>query len=256
MAEMKTSLEVIAATVEEAIERGAAQLGLPREDLDVQVLDEGSRGVFGLTSRQARVRLVVRGSAPNPAPPVVVATAGKPVVVAAAKPVAFSPATEPDGEDDLEALSTTQVVVESLLERMEIDAAVDATWGEASDDRDRRPLLINIRGGDLSELIGRKGETLSALQYITRLIVSKETQRSIAVVIDVQGYRARREQQLRQLARNMATQAVERGRTMVLEPMPANERRIIHIELRDHPNVTTESTGEADQRKVTIIPRS
>jgi spoIIIJ-associated protein len=257
MAEMKTSVEVIAATVEEAIERGAAQLGLPREDLDVQVLDEGSRGVFGLTSRQARVRLVVRGSTPSPAPPVVVATVGKPAVVApAARPVAFGPATEPDGEDDLEALSTTKVVVESLLERMEIDAAVDATWGEASDDRDRRPLLINIRGGDLSLLIGRKGETLSALQYITRLIVSKETQRSIAVVIDVQGYRARREQQLRQLAKNMATQAVERGRTMVLEPMPANERRIIHIELRDHPNVTTESTGEADQRKVTIIPHS
>jgi spoIIIJ-associated protein len=257
MAEMKTSLEVIAATVEEAIERGAAQLGLPREDLDVQVLDEGSRGVFGLTSRQARVRLVVRGSAPSPAPPVVVATVGKPKAVAAAtKPMATGPATEPDGEDDLDALSTTQVVVESLLERMEIDAAVDAAWGEASDDRDRRPLLINIRGGDLSELIGRKGETLSALQYITRLIVSKETQRSIAVVIDVQGYRARREEQLRQLAKNMATQAVERGRTMVLEPMPANERRIIHIELRDDPNVTTESTGEADQRKVTIIPRS
>jgi hypothetical protein len=78
---------------------------------------------------------------------------------------------------------------ESLLERMEVDAAVDAIWGEASDDRDQRPLLINIRGGDLSLLIGRKGETLSALQYITRLIVGKETQRSITLVIDVQGYR-------------------------------------------------------------------
>jgi spoIIIJ-associated protein len=240
MAETKTSLEVIAATVEEAIERGTVQLGLPREALDIQVLDEGSRGVFGLTSRQARVRLTVRGSAPTPPSPV------------AATPKAAGP----ESEDDLEALGTARVVVESLLERMEIDAAVDASWGEASDDRDQRPLLINIRGGDLSLLIGRKGETLSALQYITRLIVAKETQRSIAVVIDVQGYRARREQQLRQLAKRMATQAVERGRTMVLEPMPANERRIIHLELRDHPNVTTESIGEADQRKVTIIPRT
>lgn len=239
MAESKTSLEVIAPTVDEAVERGSAQLGVPPEDLEIQVLDEGSRGVFGLTSRQARVRLVVRGSAPAPA-----------------VPVAVPLASEPDSEDDLEALSTARVVVEALLERMEIDAAVDATWGEARDDRDQRPLLINIRGGDLSLLIGRKGETLSALQYIARLIIGKETQRSITVVIDVQGYRARREQQLRQLAKRMATQAVERGRTMVLEPMPANERRIIHLELRDHPNVTTESTGEADQRKVTIIPRS
>jgi len=168
----------------------------------------------------------------------------------------FVPAAEPDLEADHEALGTAKVVVESLLERMEIDAAVDASWGAASDERDQRPLLINIRGGDLSLLIGRKGETLAALQYITRLIVGKETGHSIAVVIDVQGYRARREQQLRQLAKRMATQAVERGRTMVLEPMPASERRIIHIELRDHPDVITESTGEADQRKVTIIPRS
>jgi len=246
MAETKTSLEVIAATVEDAIERGAAQLGLPREALDVQVLDEGSRGVFGLTSRQARVRLVVRGAAPSPAAP----AAPRPAAPAA------PPAAEPDSEDDLEALSTARVIVEALLERMEVDAAVDAIWGEASDDRDQRPLLINIRGGDLSLLIGRKGETLSALQYITRLIVGKETQRSITVVIDVQGYRARREQQLRQLAKRMATQAVERGRTMVLEPMPANERRIIHLVLCFHDRATTESTGEADQRKVTIIPRS
>jgi spoIIIJ-associated protein len=238
MAEPKTSLEVIASTVDEAIARGTAQLGLPREDLDVQVLDEGSRGVFGLTSRQARVRLTVRGQ-------------GQPRVARPAVPTA-----EPDPEEDHEALGTAKVVVESLLERMEIDAAVDASWGAASDERDQRPLLINIRGGDLSLLIGRKGETLAALQYITRLIVGKETGHSIAVVIDVQGYRARREQQLRQLAQRMATQAVERGRTMVLEPMSASERRIIHIELRDHPDVITESTGEADQRKVTIIPRS
>ena len=241
MAESKTSLEVIAATVEEAIERGAVQLGLPREAFEVQVLDEGSRGVFGLTSRQARVRLVVRGEGLS-APPEARREPARDV--------------EPDAEEDREALGTARVVVESLLERMEIDAAVDASWGAASDERDQRPLLINIRGGDLSLLIGRKGETLAALQYITRLIVSKETQRSIAVVIDVQGYRAKREQQLRQLAKQMATQAVERGRTMVLEPMPANERRIIHLELRDHPSVTTESTGEADQRKVTIIPRA
>jgi spoIIIJ-associated protein len=104
-------------------------------------------------------------------------------------------------------------------------------------------------------LIGRRGETLSALQYITRLIVGKELHKPIAVVIDVEGYRARREQQLRRLARRMAQQTIERGRTMSLEPMPANERRIIHIELREHSQVYTESVGEGEKRKVTIIPR-
>ncbi|MEE8567530.1 MAG: R3H domain-containing nucleic acid-binding protein, partial [Anaerolineales bacterium] len=104
-------------------------------------------------------------------------------------------------------------------------------------------------------LIGRRGETLSALQYITRLIVGKELKQPVAVVIDVEGYRARRERQLRMLARKMAEQAIETGRTTTLEPMPANERRIIHIELRENPNVDTESIGEGDRRKVTVIPQ-
>jgi spoIIIJ-associated protein len=112
-----------------------------------------------------------------------------------------------------------------------------------------------LHGTDLSILIGHRGETLAALQYITRLIVGKELHRPLPIVLDVEGYRARRERQLRQLAQRMAQQAVERGRTMTLEPMPANERRIIHIELRDHAQVTTESIGEGEHRKVTIIPR-
>ncbi len=103
-------------------------------------------------------------------------------------------------------------------------------------------------------LIGRRGETLSALQYIARLIVGKEMHRPVAIVIDVEGYRARREETLRRLARRMADQALERGQTLTLEPMPANERRIIHLELKDNPRVTTLSVGEGARRKVTIIP--
>jgi spoIIIJ-associated protein len=107
----------------------------------------------------------------------------------------------------------------------------------------------------LSILIGRHAETLNALQYIASLIISKEIGRSIPLVVDVEGYRARRESQLRQLARRMAEQAVRTGRRQVLEPMPANERRIVHIELRDHSEVTTESVGEEPRRKITIIPK-
>jgi len=106
----------------------------------------------------------------------------------------------------------------------------------------------------LNVLIGRRGKTLYALQYITRLILGKELKRPVAVVIDVEGYRARKEKQLRRLARRMAQQALETGRTMSLEPMAPNERRIIHIELRDDPNVSTVSVGEGDRRKVTIVP--
>jgi spoIIIJ-associated protein len=114
---------------------------------------------------------------------------------------------------------------------------------------------VDVSGNDLSILIGRQAETLNALQYIAGLMVGKELGRSIPVVIDVEGYRQRRTQQINQLARRMADQAVKTGRRQVLEPMPANERRLIHIELRNHPQVMTESVGEEPHRKVTIIPK-
>jgi spoIIIJ-associated protein len=103
-------------------------------------------------------------------------------------------------------------------------------------------------------LIGRRGETLNALQYITRLICNRELQRRANIVVDVQGYKSRREVALRNLAERMAGEAYRRGRTVTLEPMPPNERRIIHLALRDDPHVTTESVGVGDKRKVTIIP--
>jgi spoIIIJ-associated protein len=94
---------------------------------------------------------------------------------------------------------------------------------------------------------------LNALQYITSLILGKELGHWVPLLIDVQGYRLRRERQLRQIARRMAEQTIHTGRRQTLEPMPANERRIIHLELRDHPQVTTESIGEEPNRKVTIV---
>ncbi len=116
-------------------------------------------------------------------------------------------------------------------------------------------MQVDIRGDDLSILIGPKAETLNALQYIAGLIISKEIGHSLPLVVDVEGYRARRSQQIRQLARRMAEQAVRTGRRQVLEPMPASERRLVHIELRDHPDVSTESVGEEPRRKVTILPK-
>jgi spoIIIJ-associated protein len=157
---------------------------------------------------------------------------------------------------DDNSLQATEAVVRDLLDHLAVRGKVQARWGEPSEPDQEPPLLVDIEGDDLSVLIGQRGETLSALQYITRLIVARELGRATPVVIDVEGYRARREQQLRQLARRMAEQALEQGKTMTLEPMPAGERRIIHIELRDQEKVYTESVGEGDQRKVTIIPRT
>jgi spoIIIJ-associated protein len=152
-----------------------------------------------------------------------------------------------------EALAAAIEIVSELLEKMKVRARVSATYRPPEDESDEPVVLVNVEGNDLSILIGRRSETLNALQYISSLIVCKRIDRWIPVMIDVQGYRARRERQLRQIARRMADQAIHTGRRQVLEPMPASERRLIHLELRDHPQVDTESIGEEPNRKVTIF---
>lgn len=260
MSDKRASLEIIALSVEEAIAKGLGELGLPEEAVEVEVLDEGSRGMFGLGTRQARIRLTIKGEAGQepskkeaPSPP--------------ARPE-FAP-TEPRGEllpqesllleeesdDENWVLQVVEEVITELLARLKVRASVSAEYQEADEPNSRPILYVDIRGEDLSILIGPQAETLSALQYIAGLIIGKRVGRPIPLMVDVEGYRARRAHQIKQLALRMADQAMKTGRRQVLEPMPANERRLIHIELRGHPQVTTESIGEEPRRKVTIIPR-
>jgi spoIIIJ-associated protein len=241
----KITQEFIAPTVEEAIEQGAKTLGMAEELLDVEILDQGSKGLFGLGSRQARVRLSIRNgeeqrSEPKPKP----------------KPKTEAPvptAAEPINTEKDPVLKLAEDVVWELLQKMHIEAKVEAKFIPPIDERDQRMVQVEILGRDLSILIGRRSETLNALQYISSLIVAKEHGEWVPLMIDVQGYRERRERQLKVLARRMAEQVVHTGRRQNLEPMPANERRVIHIELRNHDLVSTESVGEEPNRKVTII---
>jgi len=255
MNEPFTQIEIIAPTVEDAVEKGLKDLGVTRADVEVEILDEGSKGLFGLGNRQARVRLrvisakafssmAVEEAPPDSAPQIEIEEEG---------PVSEPRAPlSPLGDDYI--LEIARDVVKELLERMQVRASVTAAYGKAEDARSRIPVIVNVNGDDLSYLIGRHAETLNALQYIASLIISKEIGHTVPLIVDVEGYRSRRENQLRQLARRMADQAISTGRRQVLEPMPANERRIIHIELRNNPRVTTESIGEEPRRKVTIIP--
>ena len=232
----RTTLEVIAPSIEEAVSRGIEQLGVPREMLDVDVLDEGSRGFLGIGGRQVRVRLTLK---PVDEKPTAAATSQAPSAAA------------PAAEDSLLAYAA-QVTREMLL-RMKVSARVNTRYANEPDADGDLPVLIDIRGDDLSILIGRRAETLNALQYLLALIVSKEADRWVQVTVDVEGYRSRRENQLRQLARRMADQALRTGKRQILEPMSAAERRIIHLELRSHAEVTTESVGDEPNRKVSII---
>ena len=263
MSEKRANLEDIAPTVEEAVAKGLADLGLPMDAVEVEVLDQGSRGLFGLGTRQARIRLAVKNSpggakgkeaVPVVETPTVVETVEAPsqgAVVEEAVPTMEEMLSEEEEQD----LRVARETVVELLEKMHVRAEVTSHYGERDEDRNRTPILVDITGDDLSILIGRRAETLNALQYIAGLIVGKELGGPVSLIIDVEGYRARREGQLRHLARRMAEQAVKTGRRQVLEPMPASERRIIHIELRENPEVTTESVGEEPRRKVTILPK-
>src|SRR5574341_125679 len=266
MSDSRAVLEVIAPTIEEAITKGLDELGLPREDVDVEILDEGSKGLFGLGSRQARIRLSIKGASSQPGFDAM-STAQE---ISLGETASIMPSTSamefPEGDEEEEEIVTqppsaepedeyvlhvAEDTVAELLQRMHVRADVSAQLGVADDQRSRVPVNVEITGKDLSILIGRQAETLNALQYIAGLMVSKEIGHALTLVIDVQGYRKRREQQLRQLARRMADQAIKTGHRQILEPMRANERRIIHIELRDHPQVTTESIGEEPRRKLT-----
>ncbi len=257
MNQQRATLEIIAPTINEAIENGLAELELTREAVEIEILDEGSRGLFGLGAHQARVRLIVKQSAPEEYDLETTPSRSElsyeeesidePVV----KPIRIPPANT---KEEI-PLHVAQETVSELLGKMHIQANVIASYGEIDDVRGTRAILVDVTGKDLSVLIGKRSETLNALQYISRLIVSKELGDNVTLVIDVEGYRTRRERQLRQLAHRMAEQAIKTGRKQILEPMPPNERRIIHIELRDDAHVTTESFGEEPHRKVTILPK-
>ncbi|MGZ9276495.1 MAG: RNA-binding cell elongation regulator Jag/EloR [Candidatus Limnocylindrales bacterium] len=152
-----------------------------------------------------------------------------------------------------EALAAGQRILETLMGHLGFAATVEVAAGETS------RLNVTAQGDDrdaLGALIGRKGERLSALQHLVNLMLSKEMGAWTRVLVDVEDYRGRRERQLRELADRAAARVVETGKMLQLEPMPALERRWIHLTLRDHAGVATQSIGEEPNRRVVLVPRA
>lgn len=280
--EKKREIVTSGSTVDEAIAAGLETLGVERDAVEVEVLDGGSRGLLGIGARKARVRLVVKTDQvpeeePRPFPTAVPTPESVPAVdetVEAQEPSTAptpgiapgavveaveeqEPATAPTSiEEELQRIAPiARQTLEEMLEKMEIRARVEDYIKAPYDEEDYHKLVLNIKGRDLGILIGRRGETLEALQYLARLIVGREVERRINLTVDVEGYRVRRERSLRQLAQRMAERAVATGRRQVLEPMSAAERRLVHVALRNNAEVRTESIGQDENRKVTIILR-
>jgi len=214
------NLEISAKSVEEAIHKALRQLGVSRREIKVTVLREGRSGILGLGAEEAKIRV------------------------------------EPIANKGSEVTEVAKGILETLLTMMGVVASVvpqaePATEGEET----TTSVNLDIKGDDLGILIGRRGQTLACLQYIVRLIVGHQVEAWLPVTIDVEGYKQRRYETLRALAWRLAEQVKARRMPFALEPMLAYERRIIHLTLADDPDVTTQSIGEGEARKVVIQPK-
>ena len=276
----KRSVVASGKTVEDAITNGLAMLGVRRDQVDIDIIHTGSRGLLGIGAEDARVQLVIKAPPPpvvKPAPPATVMPESprtvaplRPEPAPSAEPAERHPATlrpeqaprpepavlvaEPGPVATGDAAETGREILSQLLKSMGFHATVDASIGdELADEGEEPPIVLNIRGEDLGILIGRRGETLAALQYLVRLMVSHRVKHWSDLIVDVESYRARRRRALETLAARVAERVIASGHTQALEPMPAYERRVVHMALRNHPLVTTHSVGVGDKRKVTII---
>lgn len=277
MPNQNVSLNVSAKSVDEAIELGLTELGVSRDQVDIEVISEGKRGLFGLGSEDAMVRLSLkkrgepaeRDAEPRSEPEVVVETAAAEVSTATdEEPVeaTVEEAFDDGSEEATDAYSLPDSLpepvlrakerLEQVLELMGVEARVETRPAPDLVEADEEPpIVLDVVGKDLGVLIGRRSETLQAIQYMVRLMVSKDMGSWQRIVVDVESYRSRRRKSLQRMAHRMAERATNNQERVVLEAMTPYERRIIHITLRDHPAVYTKSIGQDNNRKVTIIPK-
>src|SRR5216117_1254761 len=232
-------------TVEEAIERGLRSLGKKRTDVDIEILEKGKpANVLGIGGEDARVLLTFQEEESVQEP--------EPVVDEAEVPRRPDALRERDEESEdaaspalAEELAAGAGVLKDLLALMGVEAEV------ALDDRPRHE-CVEVLGPDLGALIGRGGENLVALQQITSAITSRRVGRTVHIPVDIEGYRRRREEQLREIARRVASRVRATGQAVTLEPMLAYERRIVHLAVQDTHGVKTESVSVDPNRRVVI----
>jgi len=208
-------LEVSGKTVGEAVQLALEQLGVSENQVEVVVLKKGKSGVLGMGAEEAKVKVTLL----------------------------------PVSGEKLDVAEVAKDVAKTLIRSMKITADVSVTPATNNE----LPVTLNIEGDDLGVLIGRRGQTLASLQYIIRLIVAEKLKAWVPVNVDIAGYKKRRYESLQNLALRLAEQVKRSRRLITLEPMPADERRVIHLTLTDDPDVTTQSMGEGEMRKVAIL---
>ncbi len=207
-----TEITITAKTVDEAIELGLRELDAERGEVEIDVVSRGKAGILGIGSEPAKVRVVLL-----------------------------------DAPSDI--VTTTTEVLEKVVSLLGVDVVTSLTHAEKED---LGGPAFDIEGDDAGLLIGRRGETLKSLQFLVKYMVSQRLGVNANLQVDVEGYQERRNQALANMARRVAQRVIDSGNPISLEPMPANERRIVHLTLADHAQVITESAGAGVARQVVV----
>ena len=202
-------------TTEEAIENASRQLNLPVEELDIDIIEPGSAGIFGLVGKKAKIKVNVKGEKPS---------------------------------DEENGLSTAKEILENILKRIPVDSTVNAEHIDGK-------IALNIVGDKSGLLIGRRGKTLDALQFIVNRVVNKTLEKKIRVVVDSENYRQRRKESLTQMAQKIGDKAKRIMKPVSTNPMNPHDRRIVHLALKEDEKLDTRSRGEGLLKKVVIIPK-
>ena len=261
---MINTLEKSARTVEAAIEEALKELGMSRDDVSVEILDMGKTGFLGFGAQPARVRVSYETPDPEPVKPAPSpkaekkpapaktekadkpAKAEKPKTEKAAAPKAESKPAAPAVTDENADYAAIRSFLTGLLERMGVNADMDIS------PRDNGGINVNLTGPAMGAIIGRRGETLDAIQHLTNYVVNKDSEKHLHISVDAEAYRSKREESLTHLAEKMAEKAIKYKRSMALEPMNSYERHVIHTALQNYEGVSTSSTGVEPNRRVVV----
>lgn len=252
----QTVVRKSAKSVDSAIKLALDELGISVGEADITIISSGSRGFLGIGAKEACVEVKKKGSEPvaeiKPAP--------EPLKeeIKVEEPIAKEPeSANKEEKPQTQILSEEEIIaakeacstfIEDLLASMKVTAQIDCKFEEGT-------LVISLTSKELGVVIGKRGETLDALQYLVSLVVNRTTPKYIRVSVDAENYRAKRQDALVNLAQKLAKKVSASKRKYTLEPMSPYERRIIHAALQDNPYVTTYSVGEEPYRKVVIVPK-
>ena len=239
---MIKTLEKSAKTEDAALAAALAELGLDRDDVSVEIVERAKSGFLGIGASPAIIRVEYEvPDEPEEKPVVTAAPAEKKAAPAKEK---FVPKAAPADENPQYA--EIRKFLTGLLERMGTEADIEIT------PREGKGVNVNLSGPNMGAVIGRRGETLDAIQHLTNYVINRGNEKHMHISVDAESYRAKREESLVRLAEKMAAKVIKYKRSMALEPMNSYERHIIHTALQNYEGVTTSSTGSEPNRRVVV----